>query len=435
MIAMKWIIFLQWILVPPGLFSQSLAYKKDSIEIYTWLNLADDLDFQGKMDSANLATQKALLLSKDRKFKRGEGFAQLKIADLMLKTKGAVKDVYKTCIQGIELGNQIEDHFIIGLGLHQISQYFRDQAKWDSTVQYLSLAVLHYDRIKLDEYLAYAYNDLGYALDKDGDFEIAIQNYYKAANLFEKLDIKKELANTYNNIGTVFKKMNNQSEAIRMLRKSIQISESIHDSKRLAAAYGNLASTYLTISMDSAEYYQRKSLDQAIHTNVLSFMAQAFANTADLLANRSKIMEAIQANNKSIESYRKIGELQKLATRLIASGSLYTKINDTATAKQCFEEATKMADHLNTKPLLQNLYEQKSLFAQKKGDYRSALEFLEKSQLIKDSILNEKSLINIAEIQTKYEVTKKDLEILNLQSIQKIKQAQIENRRFDEGGR
>ena len=47
--------------------------------------------------------------------------------------------------------------------------------------------------------------------------------------------------------------------------------------------------------------------------------------------------------------------------------------------------------------------------------------FLKKSQwLIKDGILNEKSLINIAEIQTKYNPKKKkDLEILNLQSIQK----------------
>ena len=76
-------------------------------------------------------------------------------------------------------------------------------------------------------------------------------------------------------------------------------------------------------------------------------------------------MEAIQANNKSIESYRKIGELPKLATRLIASGSLYTKINDTATAKQCFEEATKMADHLNTKPYFK-IYMNKNLCLHKK---------------------------------------------------------------------
>ncbi len=60
----------------------------DSVAIYSLLDSADYSDFRGALDSAMVFAQRVVEQSKKIKFKRGEAFGLLKIADLKLKMDG-----------------------------------------------------------------------------------------------------------------------------------------------------------------------------------------------------------------------------------------------------------------------------------------------------------------------------------------------------------
>lgn len=409
--------------------SQTKYTPQDSIDIYALLDLADALDFKGKIDSAFNTVEKARLLSRDKTFKRGEGFALLKFADLTLKSKGTILEVISKLQRGISIGDQIKDYFITGLGKHQYSQFYRDKSAWDSCIFYLTKAIEDYEKADLDDYIAYAYNDIGYALDKKGDFENAINHYYQAIPLFEKFDVKKEIANSLNNIATVYNRMNKREDAIKIFKQSISVAESIQDIRRLAAAYGNLAMTYSYFSLDSAVFYQKKAVQLAEKTNELSIMAQANANTATLFARTKKYSEAIVYDQKAIELFTKIGDRNKLAARNISLALNYHLNHDSLAAEKAFHTAENLVFELDTKPLLQAFHEEKSRFYIEHCNYKNGLEHLQLSTKYKDSILNEKSLANVAEIQTKYDVAKKDHEIFALQAYQKIKQAELKQQK------
>src|SRR5687767_3118782 len=59
--------------------------RNDSVQIYTLLNQADEEALTGSLDTAMLYARHALQISKGKKMLRGEGFAHLKIADILVQ--------------------------------------------------------------------------------------------------------------------------------------------------------------------------------------------------------------------------------------------------------------------------------------------------------------------------------------------------------------
>ncbi|MBK7696894.1 MAG: hypothetical protein IPI30_22050 [Saprospiraceae bacterium] len=113
--------------------AQVIYTPKDSIEIYLLLNEADELDFQGKLDDAMLCTKRARQLSQEKRMKRGEAYACLKMADLLLK-KSEYEKIDEHLKEGFQLGSAIHDSLIMGLAFLQKSQYLKSLNKFEEAI-------------------------------------------------------------------------------------------------------------------------------------------------------------------------------------------------------------------------------------------------------------------------------------------------------------
>ncbi len=406
--------------------AQKKYNKVDSIEIFRLLNEADEADMHGQMDLAFTLVNRAIEKSRQNSFLTGQAFGLLKLADLKLKTDGAT-GLDKYYQEAKKLAKIVNNNFLNGLIDLQYAQQKNQAAEFEEAEKYCQDALKYFILSDSIHYVAYTYNELGFIYEKMGKYENAAQNNLKAISGFEKVGDLKEAANTIGNLAIVYYRLGKKNDALEMFKESAAIREEIRDIKGLAATYGNIATIYIPIDEDSAEKYYSLQLHYALKSGVKANIAQAYANNVVILDKQKRFSEALEKEKKAIQLYEEIGDKSKLGIRYTSAGNLYHKLNDSLNAEKNFALAESLGNILNNKPVFQNLYLHRSEFYKSRKDYNRALYYLEKYHLYKDSLVNEKTSSNIAELQLKYETEKKDNEIRQLNAATKVQQLELDH--------
>lgn len=408
------------LLFPVGTKAQKRYSAQDSTAIYRLLDLADELDFAGQIPEAMMAAREALRQSKTKRMLRGEGFANLKIADLLLKQTEHDQLEYHYR-EGLHAGQVLRDSFLLGLGYLQQAQYMKTVNRYDEAIAHLHKATQFLSEQTHAEYAGLAYNEQGFIEEKKGNYVQAAVAYLKAIQLFELLHYDKELANSLNNLAIVHYRMNDRQACIHTFRQCLAIQQRIGDVKRIAATAGNLATVYTPIHLDSALYYQEIALQHAQRTGLDAAMAQAYQNKAALLSRKKMYRQALEAEQEAIRLFERIGDQSKLVPRFISCANICEELKEPLQAAGWLDKAKKLAEALESKPLLLEAYQARSAFHQRQGDFEAAFADLKRSNAYRDSLLDEKTKTAISELQIRYETEKKDLQL-----IQQQKQLQIQ---------
>ncbi|HMO34041.1 MAG TPA: tetratricopeptide repeat protein [Lacibacter sp.] len=425
---MRWrILFFSLLLISGSWKTFAQAYTQaDSLRIYGLLERADESDLAGNLTQALQFAAEALEFSRKTKMLRGEGFARLKMADLRLKAEGG-KDLLSLYDEPLRIGALLKDSFLLGLSFHQLGQFFKDQAQYDEAVAAYNKALACYYAISDNNYVAVVYNDIGFVHDRKGDYERAVQMYIHARKLFEAIGNKKETANTIGNLAISNYRLGKKDEAIQLFKNSALIRKEAGDIKGLTATYGNLVTAYASVAQyDSAYHYQQLAINYAEKSGVKNTLAQAYANASSLLLRQDNAAEALTYEQKAIRLYTEMGDRVKLGARYLSMASILDQLNDSLQAEIYYQKASSLANELRNKPLFQSIHSARSAFYNKHGNHKAAFDQYKLYVAYKDSLLNEKTTTNIAELQTKYETEKKDLEIAKLETEQKIRQLELE---------
>jgi two-component system, NarL family, sensor histidine kinase UhpB len=132
---------------------------------------------------------------------------------------------------------------------------------------------------------------------------------------------------------------------------------------------------------------------------------------------------------KSIPLFEEVGENNMLARRYIAVGILHKALKDSVNALVYYQKAYDLSVALNNKYNLRDLYFYKAIFYKDHKDFYNAYEMYKKYILYRDSIINEETKTKIADVQARYETEKKDREILQLNTEQRIRELEIEKQK------
>ncbi len=422
----RWVILLLSIPFSPSPVLAQGYTAADSAAVWALLDRADAEDLAGNLGKAETTTQEALRISTQKKIRRGEGFAWLKLADLELKKEGGSK-VQPLFEKAFIIGAQLRDSLLLGLAHHQQGQYYRDQASYPEALRSFAAALPCYAARKELHYMAVVNNDLGFIFERQGAYDSATRKYLEAIRLFEAEKDVKEAANTTGNLGIVQYRTGNKEEAIRLFRQSAAMRETIGDAKGLAAVYGNLVTAFSSLGrLDSAYHYQQLAVSNAEKTGVKNILAQSLTNQAALLTRRQEYQQALAIEERAVSLYREMGDQLKIGNRYLSMAGISDRLKDSAAAENYFRQASAVAAQLQNKPLFQNMYSARSAFYAGRQNYVAAMEDYKKYVLYKDSLLNEKVAANRNELEVKYETEKKDFEISRLKTEQQIKQLELE---------
>ena len=247
-----------------------------------------------------------------------------------------------------------------------------------------------------------------------GNYDKSLKSYQQALDIYELLNNERGMGITYNTIGLTYFNVKRYEESILNFLKSIEKLKAIDNIEGLASSYLNLANAYDNIDEDdkALEYYNR-SIDLSKKTSNIRRIALNKQNISSIYKSQKTYPKALIFAQEAYETLKENnyrGELTGAAANL---ADIYTIMGEYSKSEKILLEQLdslkgSAADQQNLHFNLYKLYEASNRD-------KKALEYHKKYKKISDSRVSEKGLKNLDEIQIKYDIEKKNKEILEQQ--------------------
>lgn len=249
-----------------------------------------------------------------------------------------------------------------------------------------------------------------------GNFQAAYQYHLRALKINEASGNTKEIANFYYAEGLIFSKQHKYKAALKSYIKSLHLTRQGADTSMVADLYSVIGDIYFEIdSVDLAIQYQQAAFKKDSLIDYQYGMGYGYFAMGKSYAALKEFDRSLAFFNKAYKIRKKIGDPGEIAENLAEMGKLNNAINQYDTGQSQLNEALKIAQQVGAKPLIQKIYNYLAQSAVASNQYEAAFEYQRQYFLLKDSILNEKSLKNVDELKSRYQLEKKEQQITLLQ--------------------
>jgi hypothetical protein len=256
---------------------------------------------------------------------------------------------------------------------------------YDKAINLFQEALLFYEKTDNKEGIAKALKDIGQVYYYLGNENTALDNYQKALLIYREVNDSDGIARTYNNIGIIFKEKGNVKQALDYLNQSLEIKKKQKNAYGIANTLGNMGDAY----MANGEY------DKAIR-----FFIQALEMWVEL----EYLHGITEVYNYLGKVYIKKGDYDKAILNLLESQKISLQNN------------FKQRLTVNSQLLSEAYFKIK--------DYQNAFLYLQKYNVLKDSLFESLSNQKIEEYLIKYENIKAENELIEQK--QKIMQQRFQ---------
>lgn len=229
--------------------------------------------------------------------------------------------------------------------------------------------------------------NIGAVYVEQKDYQTALKHYNKAKIVAQTANDTLLTADLLNNIGLVIEVQGNPKEGLSYYLKAYQWYKKLKNEQRVALAANNIAIVYKNEkNFEQAERYLREALAITEKSGDTWTIAANYVNFGNALFGNGKRKEAETYTRKAIDLASKIP-----AWEIVAAA--YHNLSD---------------------------------YAEKSGDFATALDMFKKKQQYDDSLIIEERMQQMAEIREKYEAEKREGTIRLLEQEREIQQLKIE---------
>ena len=297
---------------------------------------------------------------------------------------------------------------------NSLANSFEAASSLDSALVYHSKS---YDiALKLNDSLkmASSLNNIGIVYDLKGDYSEALKNYFSALEIYETQDAEfDKVPMVYVNIGIVYKKQKEYDKVLNYYKKALEIYKRHNYVIGEVITTGNIGSVLLSTGDygQSMTYSQKAEAmyDSLGYTRYVPYMRNNLAIAKDSLGFYK---EAKSDYEFSIQRFEADHNLYELAYALIGYGNNLLKINNFKLSEAALNRALEISSTNDFRDWQQKALDMLSQLKAKQGDFKSAYQYYQQSVSIKDSLFEEEKTKMVFELETKYETSKKDKEIL-----------------------
>lgn len=299
-----------------------------------------------------------------------------------------------------------------GLALKITGNYHYDKSDFDMAMRYYRVAFTYLsgsgDMVAASGVLA----NIGNVYGVKGEYEKCLEFFLKSLKMDESIGNKKGIAGTTGNIGELYVMKSNLDEGLSYHYRSLALKKEMNISRGLARAYNNIGMVYsLKNVIDSAIPYLLQSLKIAEQYNDIQDMVNAYSNLSGAYMNAGNVDSALYFGLKS-------AGISVRAGNRYGEGLRYIECARMLTAKKRYDDAFEYANkgltigrNLDSRFIIATAYLQISAIYAAIKSYDSAYYFSRSYYLLKDSLMNDESSRQMAEMATRFETEKKQKEI------------------------
>lgn len=278
--------------------------------------------------------------------------------------------------------------------------------------------------------IVFAMNRLGFIYREKGNAPKALICYNQAlaSNVGEKN--KSEAANSYLNIGVIYHDQNNLKDALRYEEIGLRLYMETGEEARIANCYVRIGNIYRSSkdSLKCLDYYHR-GLDLFMKVNNPRGIAVCLNNIAIIYDGQHQTKKAIDYYNRALLMREKIGDKNGVAVICDNLGALYLNEKDYEKAIYYFNKGLSIGRELNYREIKKlNLFGLSKTY-EALGDDKLALSYYKSYFDLNDSLFNEKNSKQINELNTKFDVERREKAFESLKKESNLKAIALEEQK------
>lgn len=309
--------------------------------------------------------------------------------------------------------------------------YFVKQ-KYVVALENFNQAVVFAKQSSNSNILSKSYNQIGLIYSFQNDYKSALNYFHTSLNISEN---KEELSDNtivvLSNIADLYILQRDTVSALRYYHQAKKIGERENKTSNLAVVFNNIAVSYMDTNKDSTEFYLKKALQIYKETQNIYGQIMAQNNLATTYIN----FKSKEDYGHSLRYLNESLKLSQASKNIDAEFFCYyylgyyfeqAEINYT-NAKHYYEKAYKILKEGYKNDYNIELYKSLSRVYLKLGDYKSAYEFQKIQHNLQDSVFSVQKNKQFHEIQTRFDVERKNSQI---QLLNKEKQIEKGHKRL-----
>ncbi|MBI1783428.1 MAG: tetratricopeptide repeat protein [Sphingobacteriales bacterium] len=261
-----------------------------------------------------------------------------------------------------------------------------------------------------------------------GMFKTAVNYYQTAINGNRKNGNNRGLGLALANLGELYSESNDDNKALQYSKEALGYLADVNMPYMLTAA--NIATYYSNgEQFDSAIVYYKLSavvankVNNTGQLNVLQFIL------GDIYLGQKKYEQAKEQLEKSEVALRESGDRWGLVRNYLSLARLDTSLHKFNDAKEYLLKALKIAKEDKQETLVAVALQSLAAVCAKLNDYKTAFNYQNQYVLQKDSMTNEKTKAELADLEISYQTLQKEQQISLLQKENDIKTLQLQNSR------
>lgn len=360
----------------------------DSLRVRILIDLSNGYEFEN-IDQAQAFAEEAQVISKKNNWSWALKESNLRMAYLnsIMGDFTAALKYYKSYLQS---ARNINDSTSVAKASNNIGQTYSDLGEYDEAYSYLAQGYKVAKTIKDSLLQAICLQNLGHVFKELGQYDIALNHFNASSRLSMKIGDLDGEAYIADEIGSLYisKKdfksaEENLSKALRLIRKrTLKILEP------------------QTITKLAELSLEQKEFDRAL----------AYYDSATLLYAASKNVFGV-------------------ASAKLGKGKVLAQQRNFDQSFKLIDEALTAAKLLNARVLEIACFEQLSLLAEQKGDFKKSLDYLRSFKSLRDSLYNQEFIENLFQ-DLRSETQTKDSEIAQLSLTQSLQANEIARQSF-----
>jgi tetratricopeptide (TPR) repeat protein len=267
------------------------------------------------------------------------------------------------------------------------------------------------------------FSNLGMVYSRLGDFPKAINTLLASLRLAEESGARESQAKVYNSLGVAYKNQGNIAEASNAYLKALIIFKEVDNQESVAGCYTNMGNIQmLQKNFVTALDFQMKGL--RIFDSLKNFKGLVTCNNniSDIHLALKNYKDALTYRNQALTLSKKQGFFSSEVVALSGIGSILSEMKDYKGAEQNYLEAIALVKEKNYRTEIVNLYKGLSACYKGLGKEKDALLYFEKYAALKDSLFNQQTLLTVSNLQTSYDLEKKEAAINLLKKDNEITQ-------------
>lgn len=313
--------------------------------------------------------------------------------------------------------------FLLGQSQVDLEEY---QPALETLLKYLDIAPVKED----PELQAKAYVEIATIYTQYGDFEKALDYRLEAFEYFELSGNEWYVINSNYELGRLYFQLEQFKNAEKYFSQCYAIARDGENDHILYACLAALGSVHEKLGeLDTSVRYNQQSLALADSIGYQLGVAFALQNIGTNKTKQKRYWSAEQDLRKALDLFQSLNFKNGQVSTMQYLSELYAEQDRAEEAIAVLEEGLVVAREVNHRQKISDFYKKLGLLYERVGNMSKSVDFLKKHTELKEILIDEKTLDDLANRSSRYELEKKEMEVKNLQ--EKSKREQEINRMYN----